>query len=66
MGLPFTDSGFANLSFQYKTADATSRSVQRPDAAALDAAGVPDIAQSPKYGVHQRLMTTSLSLVMLV
>ena len=44
VGLPFTDSGFANLSFQYKTADATSRSVQRPDAAALDAAGVPDIA----------------------
>jgi iron complex outermembrane receptor protein len=32
VGLPFTDNGFANLSFQYKTADATSRSVQRPDA----------------------------------
>lgn len=44
IGLPFTDSGFANLSFQYKTADATSRSVQRSDAAALDQAGVPDIA----------------------
>ena len=29
VGLPFTDNGFANLSFQYKTADATSRSVQR-------------------------------------
>jgi iron complex outermembrane receptor protein len=39
VGLPFTDNGFANLSFQYKTADATSRSVQRPDAAALIAAG---------------------------
>ena len=39
IGLPFTDNGFANLSFQYKTADATSRSVQRPDAAALEAAG---------------------------
>jgi iron complex outermembrane receptor protein len=27
VGLPFTDDGFANLSFQYKNADATSRSV---------------------------------------
>lgn len=44
VGLPFTDSGFANLSFQYKTADATSRSVQRADAANLIEAGVPDIA----------------------
>ncbi|MBB1366087.1 TonB-dependent receptor [Pseudoalteromonas sp. SR44-5] len=44
IGLPFTDNGFANLSFQYKTADATSRSVQRADATALIAAGVPDIA----------------------
>jgi len=39
IGLPFTDDGFVNLSFQYKTADATSRSVQRPDAAALIANG---------------------------
>lgn len=39
LGLPFTDDGFANLSFQYKTADETSRSLQRPDAAALIAAG---------------------------
>ncbi|WP_213609498.1 TonB-dependent receptor [Pseudoalteromonas sp.] len=43
VGLPFTDDGFANLSFQYKTADATSRSVQRYDAAQLIKAGVPDI-----------------------
>ena len=35
IGLPFTDDGFANLSFQYKTADATSRTVQRPDAQGL-------------------------------
>lgn len=40
VGLPFTDDGFANLSFQYKEADATSRSVQRPDAAAYIGAGV--------------------------
>lgn len=39
IGLPFTDDGFANLSFQYKTADATSRTVQRPDAQALINAG---------------------------
>ena len=32
VGLPFTKDGFVNLSFQLKEADATSRSVQRPDA----------------------------------
>ena len=39
IGLPFTENGFMNLSFQLKEADATSRSVQRPDAAGLIAAG---------------------------
>ncbi|GGB61220.1 TonB-dependent receptor [Shewanella inventionis] len=39
IGLPLSDDGFVNISAQYKTADATSRSVQRPDAAALSAAG---------------------------
>ncbi|WP_448566788.1 TonB-dependent receptor plug domain-containing protein [Thalassotalea ganghwensis] len=39
IGLPFTRDGFANFSFQLKDADATSRSIQRPDAAALIAAG---------------------------
>ena len=39
IGMPLTDDGFVNLSFQYKNADATSRSVQRPDAAALAAEG---------------------------
>jgi len=43
IGLPFTDDGFANLSFQYKNSDATSRSVQRPDAAAFADAGL-DVA----------------------
>lgn len=38
-GMPMTENGFLNLSFQVKNADATSRSVQRPDAAALIAAG---------------------------
>ncbi|WP_206483707.1 TonB-dependent receptor [Thalassotalea sp. G2M2-11] len=47
LGLPFSDDGFVNLSFQLKNADATSRSVQRPDAQALIDAGntaVPDPA----------------------
>ncbi|MGJ8693425.1 MAG: TonB-dependent receptor plug domain-containing protein [Thalassotalea sp.] len=39
VGLPFTQNGFVNLSMQYKSADATSRSVQRPDAQALFDAG---------------------------
>jgi len=43
VGMPLTKDGFVNLSFQYKNADATSRSVQRPDAAGFIAAGVPDV-----------------------
>ena len=39
IGLPFTDNGFANLSFQFKEADPTSRSVQRPDAQGIFEAG---------------------------
>ncbi|MFT6528940.1 MAG: iron complex outermembrane receptor protein [Psychrosphaera sp.] len=39
IGLPLTENGFINASFQLKNADATSRSVQRPDAAAIKAAG---------------------------
>lgn len=44
IGLPLSANGFANLSFQYKTADATSRSVQRADAEGLIAAGNTDVA----------------------
>ena len=43
IGLPLTDSGFVNISAQYKTADATSRSVQRQDAANLIAQGNMDV-----------------------
>jgi len=39
LGLPFTDNGFANFSFEYGETDPTDRSVQRNDAAALIAAG---------------------------
>lgn len=39
LGLPLTDAGYANFSFEYGESDATDRSVQRDDAAALVAAG---------------------------
>ena len=39
VGLPLSDNGFINLSAEYRTADDTSRSIQRDDAAALVAAG---------------------------
>ena len=39
IGMELTKDGFANVSFQYKNADATSRSVQRPDADGLINAG---------------------------
>lgn len=39
IGLPLTEEGFINASFQLKNVDPTSRSIQRPDAAAIAAAG---------------------------
>jgi len=45
IGLPFTKDGFANLSFQYKNADATSRSIQVADAATISAAGNTNISE---------------------
>jgi iron complex outermembrane receptor protein len=39
LGMPFTDDGFLNVSFEYGESDPTSRSVQRDDAAALIAGG---------------------------
>lgn len=47
-GVALTEAGFANLTLEYREAEATSRSVQRGDAAALAAAGntaVPALAQ---------------------
>lgn len=43
IGLPLTESGFANFSFEYGETDPTDRSVQRDDAAALIAAGNTDV-----------------------
>lgn len=39
VGLPLSDKGFINLSAEYRTADDTSRSIQRADAAGLIEAG---------------------------
>ena len=39
LGLPLTDNGFANFSFEFTNADETSRSVQRNDARSLIEAG---------------------------
>lgn len=43
IGLPFTEDGFANVSFEYADSEATSRGVQRPDAQALIDAGTPGV-----------------------
>ena len=45
LGLPLTDSGFANLSFEWKESDPTSRSVQRGDAQGLIDAGNTHVRQ---------------------
>lgn len=47
-GLPLTDAGFANFSFEYKQSDPTNRSQQRSDAQGLVDAGNPYIAD-PNY-----------------
>ena len=44
LGMPLTDAGFMNVSFQMKENDATSRSVQRPDAQGLIDAGNTSVA----------------------
>ncbi len=43
IGLPLTANGFATLTAEWRKADATSRSVQRDDAAEAVAAGYPDV-----------------------
>ena len=44
IGLGLLDKGFATLTAEWRTADATSRSVQRADAAGVSAAGYPGVA----------------------
>ncbi len=43
LGLPLTENGFANFSFEFTNADETSRSVQRRDARGLIEAGNDDV-----------------------
>lgn len=43
LGLPLGSDGFATFTVEYRQADATSRSVQRDDAAAAIAAGYPNV-----------------------
>ena len=43
LGMPLTASGFATLTAEWRSADPTSRSVQRDDAAAVAAAGYPNV-----------------------
>ena len=45
LGVPLTENGFANFSFEFLNADETSRSVQRGDARALIEAGNTDVRQ---------------------
>ena len=44
-GMPLTDAGFANISFEWREADPTSRSVQRDDAQGLIDAGNTHVRQ---------------------
>ena len=43
LGMPLTKNGFATLTAEWRSADPTSRSVQRDDAAAVAAAGYPNV-----------------------
>lgn len=56
IGLPFTNSGFANFSFEYREADATSRSVQRDDAQALIDAGNTAVANPAQIWGNPNVM----------
>jgi iron complex outermembrane recepter protein len=51
LGLPLTDDGFFNISGEYVRSKPTSRGAQRPDAAALIAAGVQGVpAPAQRWG----------------
>ncbi|GJL93366.1 TonB-dependent receptor plug domain-containing protein [Hyphococcus sp.] len=54
IGLPLTDSGFFHAALEYVNSESTSRGAQRPDVAALVAAGTINIADVPENGLGQR------------
>ena len=62
IGLPFSDNGFVNLSFEYGESDDTDRSVQRRDAAALIAAGNTAVA-NPAQIWGQPIINDDIKLV---
>ncbi|MBT5558317.1 MAG: TonB-dependent receptor [Proteobacteria bacterium] len=49
-GLPLGDSGFVNISIERSDNDALSRGIQRPDAQALENAGVPGVGADAPFG----------------
>lgn len=51
VGLPLTDDGFLNLTYEYTSSDVTSRGQARPDAA--DVAAIVGAAQVPYNGLGQ-------------
>ena len=62
IGLPFSDNGFVNLSFEYGESDDTDRSVQRRDALGLIAAGNTDVA-NPAQVWGQPIINDDLKLI---
>src|SRR3990167_6403666 len=54
IGLPLTDSGFFHVALEYVNSEETSRGAQRPDVAALVAAGTVNIEDVPENGLGQR------------
>ncbi|WND02678.1 TonB-dependent receptor [Temperatibacter marinus] len=50
VGFPLGDNGFINLSMEYVDNDALSRGTQRPDAQALEDAGVPGVGSDSPFG----------------
>ena len=62
IGLPFTDDGFMNLTFEYGETDETNRSYQRGDAIALIAAGNTAVA-NPAQIWGQPIINEDLKLI---
>lgn len=56
-GFAAGDTGFVNVSFEYIDNDALSRGIQRPDAAALIAAGVPGVGADAPFGDEPLVQT---------
>ena len=54
LGVPLTERGFANFSFEFNNVDETSRDVQRPDARALIESGNTHVARTAqRWGIPE-------------